>query len=93
MANEHIDDMTRLERIRGRIDLFHESATLGPKRIILEDMIWMEAILRRLIKAENDQAKFSWVSMIKHKPNGLGDKFFEKGFEWRNEEDDDGRLK
>jgi hypothetical protein len=100
MQNETIDDMTRLERIRGRIDLFRESATVGPKGTVLDDMIWMESVLRRLLKAENAQAKFTWCGIINktNNLNGLnqiGDKFFEKGFEWRSPDDDekDGRGK
>lgn len=93
MANEPIDDMAKLERIRGRIDLFRDSATVGPKGLVLDDMIWMEGMLRRLLRAENAQTKFTWVSMMNPKPNSIGDKFFEKGFEWRNDKDDEGRLK
>lgn len=83
--------MARLERIRGRIDLFRESATVGPKGMVLDDMIWMEGMLRRLIKVESAQAKFTWCSMINHtnKPGSLGEKFFEKGFEWRNDKKDE----
>lgn len=93
MANEPIDDMARLERIRGRIELFRDSATVGPKGLVLDDMVWMEETLRRLLKVDSAQTKFSWVNIINHKPNNLGEKFFEKGFEWRNDKDDDGRLK
>jgi hypothetical protein len=96
MANEPIDDMAKLERIRGRIDLFRDSATVGPKGLVLEDMIWMEGMLRRLLKTENAQTKFSWVSMINNKPGNFNEKFFEKGFEWRRDDDEkgsDGRLK
>lgn len=93
MANEPIDDMARLERIRGRIDLFRDSALVGPKGLVLEDMVWMEGMLRRLLISEKAQTKFSWVSMIKQKPNSLGDKFFEKGFEWRDDKGDDDHMK
>ena len=96
MQNEPIDDMTRLERIRGRIDLFRESATVGPKGTVLDDMVWMEATLRRLLKADSAQSKFTWCGVI-NKTQHMGDKFFEKGFEWRSPDDDDkdgrGKLK
>jgi hypothetical protein len=97
MQNEPIDDMTRLERIRGRIDLFRESATVGPKGTVLDDMIWMESVLRRLLKAENTQGKFTWCGIVNkaNNMNQIGDKFFENGSGWRGPDDDekDGRGK
>jgi hypothetical protein len=98
MQNENIDDMTRLERICGRIEIFRDSATVGPKGIVLDDMVWMESTLRRLLKAENAQAKFTWCGIINkasnmNNLNQAGEKFFEKGFEWRDEDDKDGRNK
>lgn len=60
MTEENLD-MAKLERIRGRIELFRESVTIGPKGMVLEDMIWMEAQLRKHLKRDDVQNKFDWI--------------------------------
>lgn len=92
MTNENSEDMARLERIRGRIDLFRESASVGPKGIILDDMVWMEGMLRRFLRAEVAQTKFLFVGNSTNNHPVMEQKIFERvgerKSEWRHFSDE-----
>jgi hypothetical protein len=54
MTSDTQENMVRLERIRGRIELLTDDSYMG---VIRDDMIWMEDLLRRFLRAEAAQAK------------------------------------
>lgn len=53
--------MAMLERIQGRIEFYKSAQVFSPNKIALDDLIWMESKLRKLLRRDSVQVKFDWT--------------------------------
>lgn len=74
---EDIENLNRLEKIKGRIELLSSLTTMLVPKQILEDLRWMEERLRPHLAREAQQQKFVWTDKLRRNVTGSSANPFE----------------